>query len=360
MKVILYGAGDNCSSVIMNIEGNKDYEIICVADREPAKWGNMIAEKYKVIAPDHMKDFPFDRIIVTTEGFEEIRNQLASLGLERETIISYQEIYQSMTVHPKNIGTMIADWENGLRCDELYDNLCSHIHEISDLEKEFLVGEHNRSYKWLHYFEIYNRHLSKYYGKDVTIMEVGVNQGGSLQIWKKVFGPNAKIIGIDIMPKCKELEEDQIQIFIGNQEDRGFWKDLKTKIPQVDILIDDGGHEMNQQIVTFEEMFSFVKEDGVYLCEDTGTSYNPQKFHSGYKKAGTWIEFSKDLIDYLHAWFSRDKKLMVNEYTNSIHSVHYYPGVTVVEKAKMYPPFDMEVCNNQKERYAVNHFHSRI
>lgn len=222
-----------------------------------------------------------------------------------------------------------------------------------------MLGQHNRSFKWLHYFEIYNRHFGKYIGKDVTIMEIGVNKGGSLQIWKKILGPKARIIGVDISPSCKQLEEEQIEIYIGNQEDREFWKKIKQEIPKLDILIDDGGHYMNQQIVTFEEMFSHIKEDGVYICEDTFSSYNAEKYSSGYKNPSTYIEYSKNFIDYLHAWFSMDQDLTVNEYTRSMHSLHYYPGVVVVEKRPMYPPFDMEICNNSEEKYAICHFHGQ-
>ena len=89
---------------------------------------------------------------------------------------------------------------------------------------------------------------------------------------------------MDIDSRCKAFEEDGIEIFIGSQEDREFWRKLKTKIPKVDILIDDGGHTMRQQIVTFEEMFDFVKDGGVYLCEDLHTSY--WKSYGGYNARG--------------------------------------------------------------------------
>lgn len=363
MNVVLYGAGDNCADVILNLKENPKYEILCAADRDPAKWGQRVDEKYEIVRPQDIAKYSYDLVIVTIGRENDLplfREQLSAQGVDGDRLVHCQEIYRSMTVHPKNIGTMRADWEKNLRCEELYANLCAHAQELSELEREFLTGVHNRSFKWLHYFEIYNRHLSPYYGKDVTVMEVGVYQGGSLQLWKKVFGPRAQIIGVDIMPECKKLEDEQIQIYIGDQTDRSFWKELKERIPQVDILIDDGGHEMKQQIVTFEEMFPFVKENGVYLCEDTGTSYNPGKFHAGYRKSGTWIEYAKNFVDYLHGWFSMEKDFGVNDYTESMHSVHYYPGVTVIEKRKMYPPFDMEVCNTEREQYAISHFHSII
>ena len=62
------------------------------------------------------------------------------------------------------------------------------------------------------------------------------------------------------------------------------------------ILIDDGGHTMEQQIVTFEELYDHINDGGIYLCEDVHTSYL-EKFGGGYQKEGTFIEYSKKIID---------------------------------------------------------------
>lgn len=108
------------------------------------------------------------------------------------------------------------------------------------------------------------------------MLEIEVQNGGSTKMWKDYFsvnGAKVNIYGVDINPKCKEIEDENIKIFIGSQEDRAFWRDIKKQIPQIDILIDDGGHTMRQQIVTFEEMFPHIKHNGVYWCEDLHTSY---------------------------------------------------------------------------------------
>lgn len=216
---------------------------------------------------------------------------------------------------------------------------------MNDLKKYFQNNQGRLIHKWDHYFEIYDNHFSRFRGKKVVILEFGVSQGGSLQMWKNYFGEGAMIYGVDIEPKCKQLEEDQVEIFIGSQEDANFLKEIKNKIPKVDILIDDGGHTMNQQIVTFEEMFSHVNDNGVYLCEDLHTSYW-EEYGGGYKKEGTFIEYSKDFIDYINAWHSREKdKLDVNEYTKSMHSLHFYDSVLAIEKRKMVEPFHLKTGN---------------
>ena len=95
---------------------------------------------------------------------------------------------------------------------------------------------------------------------------------------------------------------------------------------------------MKQQIVSFEELFNHVKVDGVYLCEDLHTSYW-LNFGGGYKRRGTFIEYSKKFIDYLNAFHSRQKNLKVNSFTKTVDSIHYYDSIIVIEKKEIAPPY---------------------
>jgi hypothetical protein len=212
---------------------------------------------------------------------------------------------------------------------------------MNDLEQHFTRNSGRLINKWKHYFEIYDRHLSRFRGTDVHVVEFGVSHGGSLQMWKQYFGSKASIFGIDINPNCKKLEEEQIQIFIGDQEDRRFLKSLTEKIPRIDILIDDGGHTMKQQISTYEELFPHIDKNGVYLCEDLHTSYWPE-YGGGYLKGGTFIEYSKKFIDYLNAWHSfQPSRLTIKEFTRSVHALHYYSSVLVIEKRPIEKPYHL-------------------
>ncbi len=187
-------------------------------------------------------------------------------------------------------------------------------------------------HKWMHYFEIYERHFSRFRHTPVNVVEIGVQNGGSLQMWKHYFGEQARVFGIDIDPACKQLEEPQIKIFIGDQGDRAFLRSFAETMPRIDILIDDGGHRMSQQIATFEELFPHIDDCGVYLCEDLHTSY--WKSHGGgVNNNQSFIEYSKHFIDYINAWHSHDpERLSVSEFTRSTHSLHYYDSVLVIEK----------------------------
>ncbi len=212
---------------------------------------------------------------------------------------------------------------------------------MNDLEKYFIENTGRKIHKWQHYFEIYDRHLSRFRGTDVHLVEFGISHGGSLQMWKEYFGPAARIVGIDINPDCKRLEEEQVQIHIGDQGNRRFLKSLMREIPRVDVLIDDGGHTMKQQINTFEELFPHIDKNGVYLCEDLHTSYWPD-YGGNYKKRGTFIEYSKRFIDSINAWHSKTARLKITEFTKSAHSLHFYDSILVVEKRPVERPFDQQ------------------
>jgi Methyltransferase domain len=210
---------------------------------------------------------------------------------------------------------------------------------MNDLEKFFFEKDHKLIHKWKHYFEVYDRHFSRFRNRKINILEIGISHGGSLEMWNDYFHGNATIYAVDINPECKKFENDYTRVLIGSQEDKKFLQKLNMELPSLDILIDDGGHSMKQQIMTFEQLYDKVKEDGVYLIEDLHTSF--LKFYGGgYKKSRTFIEYSKNFIDKLHAWHT--KKIPVDNFVKSTHSLHFYDSILVLEKRKMSAPSDIK------------------
>jgi 23S rRNA U2552 (ribose-2'-O)-methylase RlmE/FtsJ len=208
---------------------------------------------------------------------------------------------------------------------------------VNDLERFFVENTGGKIDKWKHYFEIYDRHFARFRGTDVHVVEVGVAHGGSLRMWKEYFGPAARIYGVDVEPTAKTLEESQIEILIGDQADVDFLMSVAAAVPRIDILIDDGGHGMRQQEVTFRTLFPHISAEGVYLCEDMHTSYWGE-FGGGYRREGTFVELSKGLIDEINAWHSRTEHLVVTDFTRTAHSLTFYDSVLVIEKRRMELP----------------------
>lgn len=202
------------------------------------------------------------------------------------------------------------------------------------LERHFLRNKGRQVHKWLHYFAIYHRHFRRFRHRAPTVVEIGVSHGGSLQMWRRYFGRRARIVGVDIDPRCERFADERTEIVIGDQEDRAFLRGLRERIGPVDVLIEDGGHTMTQQIATFEELWPAVADDGVYLVEDLHTSYWDD--YGGSLGGDTFIEFAKRLIDRLHAWHSDD--LEVDRYTREIKGMHVYDSIIVFDKGRVTEP----------------------
>ena len=183
------------------------------------------------------------------------------------------------------------------------------------LRELFYNHEGKLIHKWDHDFDIYEKYFTKYVGKEINILEIGVSHGGSLQLWKKYFGAKVNVYAIDINPECKKLEEERVKIYIGSQSDKQFLQRVVQEFPDLDIILDDGGHTMSQQIVSFENLYLKVKEGGLYIVEDTHNSYW-YEFHGGLKKPNSFIEYSKNLIDSLYEGHIIEKeKIVINQIT---------------------------------------------
>jgi len=186
-------------------------------------------------------------------------------------------------------------------------------------------------WKWTHYFEAYHRHLSRFVGKKCSILEIGIYSGGSLPMWLSYFGDKCSVIGVDIEPACKSYETDQIQVLIGDQQDRNFWAHVKEITPVIDILIDDGGHTPEQQMVTLEEMLPFMPAGSVYICEDIHGISN------------RFAAFATGIVNRLNAMTSSElnsNSTQIGNVQQAIHSVHFYPYMCVIEK-HTYPPKEL-------------------
>ena len=186
-------------------------------------------------------------------------------------------------------------------------------------------------WKWEHYFDIYERHFKKVRGHEINILEIGIYSGGSLNMWHEYFGDNCKVYGVDIEDKCRVYSNQKTEVFIGDQASRSFWRGIKSQIPKIDILIDDGGHLPEQQMVTFEEMFPHIAPGGIFLCEDVHWANNEfSVFVSGLSN-----HLNGEINGLTDHYEEGDKcglKITATPFQSQVRSICNYPFVTVVEK----------------------------
>jgi len=179
-------------------------------------------------------------------------------------------------------------------------------------------------WKWLHYFDMYEKHLAKFVGRAVHVVEIGVYSGGSLEMWRRYFGADCRVTGVDIEPACKRHENEFTTIVIGDQADREFWMRFRKTAAPVDVLIDDGGHTFEQQRVTFEEILPLLTPGGVYICEDMHATNNP------------FANYLHTLADELNDFGEQSTAGVLGTRANpvqqTIASLHFYPFAAVLEK----------------------------
>src|ERR1700722_8993323 len=113
--------------------------------------------------------------------------------------------------------------------------------DMNDLYSFFVQRRNTRPmHRWHHYFEVYERLFQPMRDRNITLLEIGVQGGGSLEMWRAYFGDSARIYSIDIDPNAKRNEDIATRVFIGDQADRQFLRDVRRQIGTADIIIDDG------------------------------------------------------------------------------------------------------------------------
>jgi len=130
------------------------------------------------------------------------------------------------------------------------------------------VKEGRGVWKWNNAIDCYERHFAKYRGKAAQGAEVGVQSGGSLDMWHAVLGEKAVIHGLDINPACIDFS-DKSTISIGDQENPAMWASFFSEVtPKLDFLVDDGGHFPKQMLETTYAVWPKLNPGGMLAIED--------------------------------------------------------------------------------------------
>ncbi|MCW5733908.1 MAG: hypothetical protein KIS73_07280 [Enhydrobacter sp.] len=205
-------------------------------------------------------------------------------------------------------------------------------------EIERLVDEHvgPRLDKWHQYLGIYDRFFAPFRQSAARVLELGVSHGGSLVLWRRYFGPDATIVGLDVDPRCATVGDGAARVVIGDQSDRALLRRIVEEMGGLDIVIDDGSHLLEDQRAALEALFPLLSENGLYVCEDLHTSYWPE-FGGGYRRPG-FIELVKDLIDQMHGWY-HSQKVGPDVTEREVFGLHVFDSIVVLEKRAIEPPY---------------------
>ena len=227
-------------------------------------------------------------------------------------------------------------------------------HELSAAEAEHLASDPGHDMarlfyshqgrlinKWVHYLDIYEREFSSWRGKSPRLLEIGVSEGGSLELWRAYFGVDATVFGVDIDPACADRVDPPNQVRIGSQDDAAFLRAVVEEMGTPDIVLDDGSHIGRHQLASFKVLFPLLAEGGLYVIEDLHTSYWPGFYQGGYRRSGSGIDLVKTLLDDMHAWYHSTPCRLAAE--SAVASLRCYHSIVVIEKGRVEAPRQFKV-----------------
>ncbi len=187
-----------------------------------------------------------------------------------------------------------------------------------------------------HYFPIYERHLEHFRGTSPTVLEIGVAQGGSVEMWHEYFGRGTVTVGLDIDPRSATLAGRRRHVVIGDQSDPDVLLRIAEEFGPFDMILDDGSHRAEHQITLIETLWDHLTDDGVLLVEDLHTDYWPE-YGGGHLRPDTFIERVKPLLDDINAFNSKESDFTPTHWTETLTGIGVYDSVVVLERGSHKP-----------------------
>ena len=202
--------------------------------------------------------------------------------------------------------------------------------------------------KWSTHLDAYDRVFLGYRNKPVRLLEIGVQNGGSLEIWPRYFPNSELVLGCDIDMACSGLvfDDEKIAVVIGDANTDEIERKIVARAATFDIIIDDGSHRSPDVVRSFARYFPHLSDGGVYIAEDLHCSYW-QEFEGGLYDPLSSMSFFKRLLDVVNhehwglprfradalAAFADRYKIVFGEASlASVHSVEFLNAFCIVTK----------------------------
>ena len=183
------------------------------------------------------------------------------------------------------------------------------------------------------FIQLYDKYFSPYRDLKINILEIGVADGDSLRIWREYFS-KANICGIDI--DKKNFEINNTNILQGDQSDHKFLNILVKEYKAFDIIIDDGSHQAKHIIASFNYLFNYLSDNGLYVIEDLQTSYIPRYGGSriNLKKKKSSMNFIKSLTDSINYEKNNRPFFKKNKFDGLIKSINFHQNIVFIYKGE--------------------------
>lgn len=217
-------------------------------------------------------------------------------------------------------------------------------------------------WKWSNALDAYQRHLAPLAGRSLALVEVGVQSGGSILMWKAVLGPGLHYYGLDINTACHQFADASTTITIGDQADEKTWEYFYGTVRNmVDIVVDDGGHQSHQMGVTLHRAWEHINPGGFMITEDINAGHVPEFLTNAAKSIGWWSSYKQ--VESVHFYpallvlhkvssFGGDNfratlpptAVSVSDFASMWAAIPMYPGLTVAVRNQLWGSFLTEVA----------------
>lgn len=220
----------------------------------------------------------------------------------------------------------------------------------SEQTLEQLYAKHRGkvSDKWSIYLSEYDRLFQPHRSLPIRLLEIGIQNGGSLEIWSKFFPKAEKIVGCDINPDCAQLtyKDPRIRLVVGDANSDEAQAAVLSHSATFDLIIDDGSHQSSDIVKSFARYFPRLVEGGIFVAEDLHCSYWKQ-FEGGLFDPFSSMAFLKRLADVINhehwgvekatteifaGFFARYGFHIDAEILSHIHSVEFINSMCVIRK----------------------------
>jgi hypothetical protein len=207
-----------------------------------------------------------------------------------------------------------------------------HRNDLSRLA--WLFGTDKWGSHW--YTQHYERYFAPIKKKALNVLEIGVGGydltekgGASLRMWKAYFR-RSRIVGIDLYDKSRHSEY-RIDIRQCDQTDSEALLRLSKEYGGFDIIIDDGSHINEHVIGTFNLLFPLLRQNGIYVVEDTQTAYWPS-WGGGMGVRHSLTAFFKGLTDGLNHVEYPLANYTPNYFDQNIVEIAFFHNLIVIRK----------------------------
>ncbi|MFM0113507.1 glycosyltransferase [Paraburkholderia nemoris] len=203
--------------------------------------------------------------------------------------------------------------------------------------------------KWSLYLDEYNRLFAPYRDQPIQMLEIGIQNGGSLEIWSKYFAQAKTLIGCDINPDCSKLTyaDPRISVVVGDANTDESAAEILGHSARFDVVIDDGSHRSSDIVRSFARYFPALNDGGIFVAEDLHCSYW-QDFEGGLYDPYSSINFFKriaDVVNHEHWGVAKSNRAVLqgifkrygcelsDAELDRIHSVEFINSICVIRKA---------------------------